>query len=150
MNHVDWILIADRSRALILHALSNPARPFPTLYSFVHPESRLTGCEQDSDASGRIQLRGVARTAVEPHEDRKHVESRRFASQIVDVLERNRQEGRFDRLFVIAPPMFLGVLRECWSSPLRNHIAAEVTKDLTQLPDAERQQRVEEILASAE
>ena len=150
MDKVNWILIADRSRALILHALPNGARPFPVLYSFDHPESRLTGCEVNSDASGRIQLPGVARTTVEPHEDRKHVESRRFARQIVDALEHGRQEGRFDRLFVIAPPMFLGVLRESWPSPLRHHIAAEVIKDLMQLPEAERQQRVEEILSSSE
>lgn len=52
MSSVDWILVADRSRAVVLHVLPNQMKPFPTLLTLVHPQSRLRGRQVDSDASG--------------------------------------------------------------------------------------------------
>lgn len=150
MTTVDWILVADRSQASILHVLPNRMAPLPIIERFDHPEGRLTGRDLYSDASGRIQLAGKARTAVEPHEDHKHVDSRRFAKELVDALEHHRQERRFDRLFVIAPPMFLGILRESFSTALRETIIAEIPKELTQLTESDLQSRLVEIVTSAE
>jgi protein required for attachment to host cells len=148
MLTVDWILIANRSRASIVHALPHGVRPYPTLASYIHAEGRLRPHERDSDVSGRIQHPGGARSTIEPHEDRDHVEARRFAKQLVDVLDRDRQNGRFDRLFVIAPPAFLGVLRETWPNPLRDRIALELNEDLLPLPEHELQTRLVQIVTA--
>jgi len=147
MLTIDWILVADRSRASILHALPHGLRPYPTVANFIHAEGRLLPQERDSDVSGRIQHPGGARSTIEPHEDRWHVESRRFAKELADVLERDRQNSRFDRLLVIAPPVFMGVLRETWPTLLRECIAIEVTQDLMPLPEKELQSRLSEIVA---
>jgi protein required for attachment to host cells len=149
MLSVDWILVADRTRAHLLHALPHGLRPYPTLASFVHAEGRQLSQERDSDVSGRVQHPGGARSTVEPHEDRWHVESRRFAKQLVEALDRDRQQGRFDRLIVVAPPAFMGVLREHWPSPVRERIVAEITEDLLPLPEKELQSRLAEIVGSA-
>jgi len=147
MLTVDWILIADRSRANVLHAWPHHLRPFPTLASYIHAEGRLLPQERDSDAAGSVQRPGGARSLVEPHEDRWHVESRRFAKELGAVLERDRQSGRFDRLIVVAPPVFLGVLRETWSPKLREHVVLELAEDLMPLPDKELQERLAAIVS---
>ncbi len=87
-------------------------------------------------------------SALEPHEDTNHVDARRFASELVTYLEQHRQAHRFDRLFVIAPPKFLGVLRDSWTPSLKRLIQDEVDLELTTLTDAELQQRLEKVVAA--
>jgi protein required for attachment to host cells len=148
MLTVDWILVANRSRAAILHALPHGVRPYPTLASYIHAEGRLRPQDRDSDVAGRAQHPGGARSTVEPHEDRDHVEARRFAKLLVEVLDHDRQHNRFDRLFVIAPPAFLGVLREAWPNPLRERILLELNEDLLPLPEPELQSRLTQIVTA--
>ena len=142
MSTVDWILIADRSRAMILHALPDGMRPFPTLSSHIHAEGRLRPQDRDSDVSGRLQHPGGARSTVESHEDRWHVEARRFAKELVKVLELEHQNRRFERLVVIAPAPFLGVLREEWSPTLRACIFKEQVENMLTLSESVRQERL--------
>lgn len=148
MTAVDWILIADRSKAKLLHVLPTGHRPFPTLACFAHSESRLQPRERDSQEPSRVIHPAGYASALEPHEDREHVEARRFAAELADYLERSRQEGRFDRLTVIAPPKFLGVLRVAWTPSLRSMIQAEFDQDLTPLPEAELQLRLDQLTAA--
>lgn len=147
MKTVDWILLADRSRALILHALPDNLGPYPTLASFVHPEGRLQSQERNSDTGGRVSLPGGIRSTVEPHEDRWHVEARRFAKELGESLQQARQQGRFDRLFIVAPPAFLGVLRESLPVTVQKAITADLTEELLSLPEHEWQSRLEKMVA---
>jgi protein required for attachment to host cells len=147
MPTVNWVLVADCSRARILHALPQGAKPWPILASFIHVESRLPACKRD--APGRLQRANGARSAVEPHEDRKHVEARRFAAELVELLERDRQDHRFDHLMVVAPPQFLGVLREAWPAPLQQRIVRELNQDLVGLEEPELQARLAKLLETA-
>ena len=149
MPTIDWVLVADRSRARLLHVLPNGTRPWPTLASFIHAAAKLSRQDRETDVPGRMQLPGGARSAVEPHEDPEHSEARRFASQLAAHLDRARQEARFDRLIVVAAPMFLGVLRESWPSPLRARIAFEVDRNLAGLSDPVLQTRLSDLLAAA-
>lgn len=148
MSAVDWILVADRSKAKLLHVLPEGQGPFPTLACFIHDESRLQPRERDSQEPSRVIHPAGYASALEPHEDREHVEARRFAAELADHLERCRQEGRFDQLTVIAPPKFLGVLRSAWTPSLRSMIHAELDQDLMTLSEAELQQRLDKLTAS--
>lgn len=148
MSAVDWILIADRSRAVIVHALPDGMRPFPTLASYIHAEGRLRPQDRDSDVSGRTQHPGGARSTIEPHEDRWHVEARRFAKELVEALEVEHQNRRFERLVVIAPAPFLGVLRDEWPPTLRACIMKEQIENMLAIPESDRQERLAEIIES--
>ncbi len=148
MSPIDWILLADRSRAVVLHALPDGMRPFPVLASYIHAEGRLRPQDRDSDVSGRVQHPGGARSTVEPHEDRWHVEARRFARQLADTLEKEHGQQRFERLVVIAPAPFLGVLRAEWSPALRACIIREQVENLLAIPESDRQERLAEIMES--
>lgn len=143
-----WILLADRTQAKVLHVLEGGRGPFPQLACFEHEEGRQRLHERDSDKPGRVVHPEGGLSAVEPHEDREHVEAKRFAAQLVDHLEQNRQEGRFSQLFVVAPPKFLGVLRDAWTPSLRKLVTLESHHDLMTLPGAELQRRLEELISA--
>lgn len=146
MNQVTWILVADRSRAKLLHVLPEGQGPYPTLACWSHEAGRIQPRERDAEEPGRIIHPAGYASAVEPHEDRDHVEARRFAKELVGHLEHSRQERRFDRLFVIAPPGFLGVLRDAWTPSLHAMIVREWNHDLAGLTEAALQRRLEELL----
>jgi protein required for attachment to host cells len=148
MAMVRWILVADRTRGRLLHALPAGRGPFPTLACFVHEEGRLQSRERDTDEPGRVIHPAGYVSAVEPHEDQDLVQAKRFAAQLVAHLERSRQERRFDQLIVIVPPKFLGVLRDAWTPSLQNMIQSEIAQDLMPLSDAELQRRLDELLAA--
>ncbi len=147
METVTWILIADRTRAEVLHVLPDGLGPYPTLQSFIHAEGRLLPQERESDSAGRVQLAGGSRSAVEPHEDRWRVEAQRFAHQIVADLDRARHDRRFDQLIVIAPPPFLGVLRATMPDVLHRCVVHEEGGNLLQLSEVELQKRLQDIVA---
>lgn len=107
------------------------------------PMAHLHDREIDSDRPGRVfdhaPAAGGRRGATAHHgtngerSPRKH-EAGEFARRIVKLLEQARREGEFDRLIVMAPPAFLGRLREVLPESLRSITAAEIAKDLVHQP----------------
>lgn len=147
MPVIDWILIADRTRAKLFHVLPDGLGPSPVLACFTHEQGRLLPQERNTDKPGRVDHPAGWTSSVEPNEDTEHVESRRFAAVLVGHFELARQEKRFDRLTVVAPPKFLGVLRGAWTASLRTLIRAETPLDLMRLSDKELQERIKILMA---
>lgn len=148
MSTEDWILVCDRSRASILHTLPDSEQPFEELHQFTFDDARLQPHEQGTDRPGRLMNSSGKRTAVEPHDDPDLVESRRFAKQLAETLQRENAQGRFDRLFVVAPPAFLGVLRQAFPAQLQTRVAAELTEEWMTLQEKDRQSRIAKFVAS--
>lgn len=145
---IDWILVADRGHARILHCVPDVLPKYITIASFDHPESREAAHDAETDAPGRIQLRGASRSAVEPHVDRAHVTAQHFATELLTYLDHACREGRFERLFVVAPPLFLGTLRASYNPHIQKRIAGEVSKDFSGLSDAQLQSHLTELLTT--
>lgn len=59
------------------------------------------------------------------------------------------QEGRFSQLFVVAPPKFLGILRDAWTPSRRKLVVLETHHDLMTLSSAEVQRRLEKLIAAS-
>jgi protein required for attachment to host cells len=53
---------------------------------------------------------GGARHVIEPHEPKKDRSARLFAHRIAEELRTAHERRRYARLFVVAPPRFLGVI----------------------------------------
>lgn len=161
-----WILVADAARARIFNPQPPkprkkidfagragrivPVKPQPDelaeIAALVHPESELKGREIVSDGPGSFQERAGGRHSGQPQTDLKHQAAQNFAMQVIARLEKARQEGQFDRLVLIAAPLFLGTLREKLTSPLRQMIALEIDKDYTKLRPDEIRSRLPEQL----
>ncbi|MBK1654012.1 host attachment protein [Allochromatium vinosum] len=133
-----WILVADNSRAR-LFAAEKPADPLIEISTLAFPEGRLHEGDLTTDKAGRGQALGAGAHGVNGEEGHKQENAERFASLIRDDLEAARNQGRFSKLYIIASPALLGLLRKQLSAPLRQLVAGELDKNLTtQTPEAIR------------
>jgi protein required for attachment to host cells len=133
---VIWILAADTSRARLFSTKSSSSA-LEEVDSFVHAASRLHDRDLTSDLPGRsFDSLGGGRHAMEQRVDPKDEQAVRFAEHLVAYLEDGRVNHRFDKLYVAAPPAFLGMLRDRYGR-IAPMVAGEIVKHLTQCSPTE-------------
>ena len=100
---------------------------------------RQAGRTFDSVGGGRH----AKQNPTDLHRQRK----REFAKTVIAELRRAMLSNRFDRPILVAPPAFLGDLRDALSKDLRNKVADEIASDLTNMPKQELPMRLAAMLA---
>lgn len=131
-----WIVVADGSTARILEG-PGPIGTLNEVTDLSHEESRLKNRDFDTDRPGRsmddvgLGKTRKAKSAYEPEETPKQKEKQRFAREIAQILEEGRLNGEFEKIALISPPKFLGMLRKALGKPTTDCVVQEVTKDLT-------------------
>ena len=143
--HNSFVLVADGRKMLFFR--NEGDGEFPNLEIErkrvdVNPADR----EQGSDASGRTFSSGGSpradsavsagannRSAYE-ETDFHQLEEDRFAAEAAEMLKTRALRNEFDSLVVVAPPKTLGELRKHYHKEVEKRLAAEIPKDLTNLP----------------
>lgn len=142
------ILVCNARKAILLKNAGHVAQP--DLQVEAHVEFEWDREEMmDSDRPGRRfdgnANSGGPRSAMEaPDPDAKHAEE--VAEKIVETLADRNRTSEIGGLLVVAPPAFLGVLRQKIGSDLRRHIVAEVAKDLVEMPVRDIQKSLMKVL----
>ncbi len=139
-----WVVVADSAKARILMA-EKPGMELSEIEVLNHPEGRLHEQELTTDLPGRtFDSVGEGRHTMSSSVDPKKQEMIKFARQVTDHLEVGRATGRFEKLYLIAAPAFLGHLREHLSASLQRIVMGSLDKNLVaqdetmvraQLPD---------------
>ncbi|MDP5209800.1 host attachment protein [Microbulbifer sp. 2205BS26-8] len=125
-----WILVANQSQARIFE-VEKRAGQLQEIEDLFHPESRLPGREQESDAPGRsFDSHGQGRHALGNFSEIHRRSGDKFSKQIAKKLERGRQEGRYEKLYIVAEPYMVGSLRNALKIPTRATVACETGKNL--------------------
>jgi protein required for attachment to host cells len=125
-----WVLVAESSRAKILEQ-EHPHGELHELAGFDHAASRLYDKDLVSSEPGRsFDSKGYGRHAITSEIDPKEHEVEVFAHQLAHHLEQHCEKKNFNKLVVIAPPEFLGILRHTFSEHLNKITAASVNKNL--------------------
>ena len=131
-----WIIVADSSRARFF-ATSQKGVPMNELSDMTHIEGRLHERDEVSDRQGGIAGgHGEGDHTFEAPTDLKHHEMVVFARQIADRLETGRVHHDFDKLILVAPPAFLGVLRDTLNDRLRDLVYESLDKHLVTADEA--------------
>jgi len=125
-----WILVADNSRARIFVA-DKAKGPLEEIRTLASPEARLHEGDLVTDKGGRDRSPGGAGHGVNDGDAHKHENAERFAAQVCAELETARNAGDLRKLYVVAAPTFLGMLRQHQSPALRQLVAGEVDKNLS-------------------
>lgn len=126
-----WVLVANHTHARVFEA-EKRAGALNEVESLVYPEGRMKGQELLRDAPGRsFDSQGQGRHAMSETTSLRKQGAQKFARDIAHTLEKGRQEGRFDRLYIVAEPSMAGSLRMSMSSPCLAAIAGESRKNLT-------------------
>jgi protein required for attachment to host cells len=126
-----WVIVADKSKARIF-TVEDPRGALMDEVVLEHPQAREREQTLTSDRPGRSfdskgQGRHAMGTSVEPDQQ----ETIRFAKQIADHVQAAHNEGRCDRLLLVAGPPLLGLLREPLNT-LTGLRVSEIEKNLGQ------------------
>ena len=131
----NWIVVADAGRAKLFFKTDQDEHPV-LLREFNNVSGRARermfgqyplGAQSGVNGDNR---RGLLLGVVDPDA----VLARRFASDLCDLLEQSASRGAYDRLLLVAPGPFLGLLRQEIGPSARKLLAASVAKDLLQIP----------------
>jgi protein required for attachment to host cells len=126
-----WVLVANHTHARLFEAEKRADGELHEIEVLSHPEGRMRDRELVSDAPGRaFDSAGLGRHAVSNSKELRHQGAERFAREIAHTLERGRQEGRFEKLYIVAEPAIVGNLRSAMSSPTLATVAGESRKNL--------------------
>jgi len=131
-----WVVVADASRARIFEtrALGRGLREIEDLDN---PAGRAHSHDLLADAGGRTYANvGARQGKTEPRSDPVEHEVELFAKRLADRIEQGRVERRFERLCLVAPPRFLGLLREKCCRETGKLVEFELAKDLSRLDAA--------------
>ncbi len=133
MNKV-WILVCDAARARLFE-IQDGDLAWHSVGTFDHPESRGKASELVGDHSGQRSSEGpsVHHNALAPSTSPKEVEKGHFGHSLAKMLDQAMRSKRFDRWVLVAPPHFLGMLRNELSRELQKQLLTTVDKDLNHL-----------------
>jgi protein required for attachment to host cells len=124
------VLVADSSKAKILLAESGQD-PLVEQQLLDHPEGRLREQDLVTDGSGSEgDSGGFGKHSMGHEGDARQQQAVKFAAEISAELDRLRRTGDLRRIYLMAPPKFLGLLRSALSPQCNELLAGEINKDL--------------------
>jgi protein required for attachment to host cells len=127
-----WLLVANRSRARLFEVPRDGDDPVE-IADFAHPAGRAHERDLITEGTGRFYGKGEQQqghSAVQNVEVSR-AEAERFAEELRDYLEQARTHERFDKLWIMAGPQFLGVLRDKLTKGVEKEVEFDVDKDVT-------------------
>ncbi|MEW5250021.1 host attachment protein [Microbulbifer sp. 2201CG32-9] len=125
-----WVVVANHSHARMFEA-KHRASDLRELSVLNYPEGRLKSGELVSDAPGRAFARmGYANRSMGNPSDVRQSGGEKFAREIAHALERGRQQGKYEKLYIVAEPSMVGNLREAMTPPTLARVAGESGKNL--------------------
>jgi protein required for attachment to host cells len=145
-----WVAVCNGWRAQVYEWV-RPGGPLLQLQVMVHSESRSRNLDITTDKPGRTQhrTRDGKRGSMAPPTYPKEVERQIFAREVAGFLASRAHRGEFADLVLVAPPRFLGLLRELLSGLPPATVLRTVDKDLTAVKPHELMKALEEIVPSS-
>lgn len=124
-----WVLVAERSQARLLQALPG-GMSLAEAENFEHPEGRLRNHELVSDAPGVSMGSGYSQSSPTQKEEPTIHETQRFAQRLAKRLAELRIAHPVTKVYLVAEPHFLGVLRAELDEATRRCVSGEVHRRL--------------------
>ena len=131
-----WILVANATTATLYSRSTLDQKP-ARIRELVHPESRMKNAELSSDRAGHMQSSGDGHGARQPRSEPKQNEAEHFARELAQVLLRGRTAGDCQKIVLVAPPAFLGLINAALDGPTAKLVTAHFEKDYTQVGEAQ-------------
>ena len=123
-----WIVAADASRARVLQVMDR--NRLEEVENLLNPEGRLHGRDLVTDSNPRFSGTdgpGNDREEMSPPE----IEAAKFCKEIGRYLDQARMQHRYDRLYLMAPPRFLGMIRKELGKEVEKLVVEELDKDVS-------------------
>ena len=131
MPNTTWIIAADSSRARIFEVADREQRLLE-IEDFLNPEARLADRDLITDAHPRFRGSGGQNSDREETSAAEH-QTDLFSKKLGRFLDKARVENRYNQLYIVAPPKFLGLIRRDLSKEVGKLVKEELPKDLSWL-----------------
>ena len=132
-----WYVVTDGGRARFLQK-RDEGDAFDTHREFVSADIHRPSHELGAERPGRThESAGSAHHAVQPREDLHRADKRNFVYEVANALNEASMRGDFDRLILAAPAHAMGELHHALDASTQRKIAAELEKDLVNVPNAD-------------
>jgi protein required for attachment to host cells len=137
-----WVLVADCGRSR-LFSWTSAKGDLEELEDAINPDARLREAALTSDrASSGHESHGEGLHATTPEHGAREQSSTEFARELAADLKSALNEGRYERLVLICPPEFLGILRGELDHNVCQLVAEVIGLDLTKHTPAEIRKRL--------
>ncbi len=124
------VIVADSSKARIISAQAGRGS-LSDDRDLIHSESRLREQDLVADGSGDDSDSGGYGKHSMGHETAEHErQTEIFARELSGEIEKLRQRGGLHKIYLVAPPKFLGLLRNSLSKQCSELLAGDINKDL--------------------
>ena len=144
-----WILVAHDAGARLFEN-EGPGKGIELIEELDHPEGRERDRDFDSDRPGRSFRKNSAdprRAAMSRSETPHERVVSDFARTLAQKLQHGRTSNRYDRLVLVAPPRFLGLLRSSLDGPTARLVVGSLDKDLAAHKESELLEHLGEVIA---
>ena len=126
-----WVVVADAGRARVFEAESLKGE-LVEIMDKADPLRRIPENELASDEPGRNRgPSGIGSHGMQEKVTLQEAEDRRFAGELVDDIRHALDTNRISSFFMMAPPHFLGILRNTMPDHVAKALAGDLNKDLT-------------------
>jgi protein required for attachment to host cells len=123
-----WIVVAHRAGARLLEQEGDDK---PKVFEVL------------DNPAGRAKEAAATSEVPEPRESAREHAARAFATELANKLQRGRLAKRYQELFLIAAPRFLGALRSALDPATSSLVCGTLAKDFAKLSDHELIARLE-------
>lgn len=141
-----WIVVADSAHARIF-TVKTPTSPLEEIKDEVDISATFREKELVTDEPGRHT--NDSRTGVhayEPEHTKHETEIIRFAKALAEELNKAFHLRKFEQLVLVAPPKFLGHLRESLHEPVLRAVSLQCEEDLVKETPEQIRQHLPEYL----
>jgi protein required for attachment to host cells len=129
----DWVVVCDGAKALILQNDGDAISPnlkTMEVHQQADPKTSELGTDAPGRSSGSVGSRRSAMEQTDWHDQAEH----QFLTELAKRLDAALAAGETTSLIVVAPPRALGILRQSYSTRVRNAVRAEIDKDYVRMP----------------
>ncbi len=147
-KQITWILTANATGAKLYEtdATRIGSKDLKLIDEFSHQENRERISEMMTDKTGHYQSDfGSGQGAYASRNDPKEIEAERFAQILATKLNKGRTDHLYQKLVVIAPAKFHGLLNEKCPRDVLNLVLHKVQKDYTKISQKELQAHLAEL-----
>jgi protein required for attachment to host cells len=144
-----WILVAHEAGARVFEN-QGPGKGLDLIEQIDHAEGRERDSELASDRPGRSFRKNSGdprRAAIPPSEGPRDRAVANFARDMAHKLRQGRVRNQYQRLVLVAPPRFLGLLRSSLDGPTSQLVVGSLHKDLASTKEAELIKHIGQVIA---
>jgi protein required for attachment to host cells len=127
-----WIIAADASRAKVLQ-VTDPEQKLLQIDEMLNPEGRAHERDLQTDAEPRFNGRTGGPASDREAKGATEHSTEVFARELGRYLDKARIAHRYDKLFLVAPPKFLGLIRKEIGKEVEKLVSDDIDKDLSWL-----------------